>query len=185
MNRKRVKLFLSMSASVAILLLWGFFEPERPIQPAQPEHIREADAYVTGVLIQQFDDDGLLTHAIRGERMRHLTRNGSTLIDEPVLTLFREGRAPINAEARFGEFESEHDIFWLRQQVVIYNQVDRRYRIEAPYLKINAEQERAETDADVVLHQPIGATYATGMTANFATNRFQLHHAVRGTYEPN
>lgn len=185
MNRKRVKLFLSLTASALIILLWGFLEPERPAQLRQPAHIGEADAYVSGVRIQQYNDQGLLTHSITGDRVRHLPNNGSTLIDEPVLTLFRKGKAPISANARFGEIEPEHDIFWLREEAVVFNQIDRRFRVESSYLKILTEQKLAKTDAEVVLHQPMGATYATGMTANFANNKLQLHHAVRGTYEPN
>lgn len=185
MNRHRIKLFLSLAASALIILLWGFLEPERADQLRQPARIGEADAYLSGVVIQQFNDKGQLIHSIQGDQVRHLPNNGTTLIDAPVLTLFRDGKAPITATARSGEIEPEHDILWLREDAVVFNQIDRRFRVESSYLKISPKQKRAETDADVVLYQPIGATYATGMTANLATNQLQLHHAVRGTYEPN
>ncbi|MEH6651483.1 MAG: LPS export ABC transporter periplasmic protein LptC [Motiliproteus sp.] len=185
MNRKRVKLALSMTASALILLLWGFLEPERPTLLSQPEYIGEVDAYVSGVTIQQYDVNGVLTHSVKGDRVRHLPNDGSTLIDQPHLTLFRENKAPITATARFGEIEPDHETLWLREDAVVFNQLDQRFRLESSYLKILTKQQLAETDADVILYQPIGATYATGLTVDFATNNLQLHHAVRGTYEPN
>lgn len=185
MNPKRLKLFLSLSASALILLAWGFMEPERIALFPEPEFIGEADAYVTGVKIQQFDLNGRLTHSIQGQRIRHLSSSDHTLIDEPVVTLYREGKAPISAEARLGDLEPNHDIFWLREGVVLYNQIDRRYRFESPYLKFTPALEQVETDAQVSLFQPIGNTQAIGMTANFANDTLQLHNAVRGRYEPN
>lgn len=185
MNPKRFKLFLSLSASLLILLAWGFMEPERIVLYSQSKHIGEADAYTTGVKIQQFDLKGRLTHSIQGQRIRHLPSTDHTLIDEPIITLYREGKAPISAEARLGDLEPNHDIFWLREGVVLYNQIDRRYRFEAKNLKITPAQQRVETDAEVVIYQPIGNTHAIGMTANFTDDTLQLHHAVRGRYEPN
>lgn len=185
MNSKRLKLFLSLSASALILLAWGFMEPERIALPPQPEHIGEADTYVTGVKIQQFDLGGRLTHSIQGLRIRHLPSTDHTLIDEPVVTLYREGKAPISAEALLGDLEPNHDTFWLRGEVVLYNKIDRRYRFETPYLKITPAQQQVETDAKVALYQPLGNTHAIGMTANFADDKLQLHNAVRGRYEPN
>lgn len=185
MNRKRVKLALSLTASALILLLWGFLEPERPTLLSQPEYIGEVDAYVSGVIIRQYDLNGMLTHSVKGDRVRHLPNHGSTLIDQPQLTLFRENKAPMSATARFGEIESDHETVWLREDAVVFNQLDQRFRLESPYLKVLTKQQLVETDADIILHQPIGATYATGLTADFSTNKLQLHHAVRGTYEPN
>ncbi|MEH6470873.1 MAG: LPS export ABC transporter periplasmic protein LptC [Halopseudomonas sp.] len=185
MNRKRVKLFLSLTASALLILAWGFMQPERAVLLPQPEHIGEADTYVTGVRIQQFDTSGRLSHSIQGQRIRHLPNTDHTLIDEPIMTLYREGKPPISAEARLGDLEPNHDVFWLRDEVVIYNQIDRRYRLESPYLKVIPEQKRIETDAEVTLYQPIGNTHAVGMTANFADDQLILHNAVRGRYEPN
>ncbi len=185
MNSKRIKLLLSLSASILILLAWGFMEPERIVLFTEPGNIGEADTYITGVQIQQFDPAGQLTHAIQGERIRHLPSSDHTLIDEPVMTLYRQGKPPIRAEARLGDLESGHDTFWLRDQVVIYNQIDHNYRLETPYLKITPSQKRIETDAEVTLYQPIGKTQAIGMTANFADDRLQLHNAVRGRYDSN
>lgn len=185
MNPKRFKLFLSLSASLLILLAWGFMEPERIALYSESEHIGEADAYTTGVKIQQFDIEGRLTHSIQGQRIRHLPSTDHTLIDEPVITLYRENKAPISAQARLGDLEPNHDIFWLREGVVLYNQIDRRYRFETPSLKITPAQQLAETDAEVAIYQPTGSTHALGMTANFTADTLQLHHAVRGRYEPN
>ncbi len=185
MNSKRLKLYLSLSTSALILLAWGFIEPDRIALFTEPEAIGEADAYVTGVRIQQFDLSGRLTHSIQGQRIRHLPSSDHTLIDEPIVTLYREGQAPITAEARLGDLEPNHEIFWLREGVVLYNQIDRRYRFETSYLKITPALEQVETDAQVTLYQPIGKTQATGMTVNLANDRLQLHNAVRGRYEPN
>ena len=185
MNSKRLKLFLSLTASALILLAWGFMEPERIPAPPRPEHIGEADTYVTGVNIQQFDLSGRLTHSIKGRRIRHLPSTDHTLIDDPVVTLYREHKAPIRAQALLGDLNPNHETFWLRGEVVLYNQIDQRYRFETPYLKISPAEQQAETDAEVALYQPIGNTHATGMTVNFANDKLQLHHAVRGRYVPN
>jgi LPS export ABC transporter protein LptC len=184
-NSKGLKLFLSLSASLLILLAWGFMEPERIVLYSESTHIGEADAYTTGVKIQQFDLEGRLTYSIQGRRIRHLPSTDHTLIDEPIITLYREGKAPITAQAHLGDLEPDHDTFWLREEVVLYNQIDRRYRFETPNLKITPATQRVETDAEVAIYQPIGNTHAIGMTANFTDDTLVLHNAVRGRYEPN
>ena len=183
MNSKKLKLFLSLGISTIVLLLWGFLEPERRLIETRPDYVGEADAYVRGAKVRQFDVDGRLTHSLKGEELRHLPDSGNTLIDQPQMTLYREGKAPISATAELGELESGNEVFWLRQKARVYNQVDQRYRLESEYLKVLPELELVETDAAVAIFQPSGTTHARGMTADLSRDRLLLHNAVRGEYE--
>lgn len=185
MNRKKLKLFLSLSVSALVLGFWGFLEPERSRVAPRPDYIGEVDAYVTNARVKQFDQSGRLTHRVSAERLRHLPDTGVTLLDQPLMTVYRQDGDPITAKARFGELEANHDIFWLREEARVFNLVDQRYRLEAPELRIIPDKELVETDSPVIIHQPTGITKGVGMTADLANDKITLHSTVRGTYETN
>ncbi|WP_421869410.1 LPS export ABC transporter periplasmic protein LptC [Motiliproteus sp.] len=185
MNRRKLKLFLSLSVSVLVLAIWGFLEPERSRVEPRPDYLGEVDAYVTNARVKQFDQSGRLTHRVSAERLRHLPDTGVTLLDQPLMTVYRQNRDPITAKARFGELEANNDIFWLREDALVFNMIDRRYRLEAPELKITPDKELVETETPVIIRQPTGVTHGIGMTADLANDKIKLHNAVRGTYETN
>ena len=185
MSKRRLRLILSVIASILILGYWGFHEPEYPLPPLPSEQAeRQIDGFISGAVSVEYDEQGLPKQQLTSKRMTHYPVSDKTLLETPEVILFRQDRAPVLIQAEEGEVGPDNIEIFLRDQVAVVEQEPQGFSLETDYLRLVPDNDFAETDAAVTLRSKSGETKANGMKAYLAEDRLQLLEKVRGFYEP-
>ncbi len=185
MSRRRFRLLLTFTACALVLGYWGFYEPEyEPPRELGPDAEKRIDGFIIGAVSTEYDQQGNPRHKLLSKRMDHYPSSDSTLLQEPDILIYRDQQPPIRILAEEGEVGPDNQEVFLRRQVSMVEQSDSGFSMETEYLRIEPDNDYAETDTAVTLRHKTGQMRAIGMKAWLAEERLQLIENVRGFHEP-
>ena len=185
MSKRRAKLLLSLFASIMILGYWGFYEPQYdlPQLPADQAD-QQVDGFIIGAITVKYDLDGNPKEELVSERMTHYPVTDRTTLLKPELLIHRQNRSSVRVVADDGEVGPNNTEVILRHNVSMIEQQHQGFSMETDYLRMEPDNDYAETDAPVTLRHRTGEMRSIGMKAYLAEDRLQLLENVRGFHEP-
>lgn len=169
-----VVLMLAVLAGISQWLLWLFSPaPEPPpfIGPLRPEY--SLDRFHLRV----FKESGELSLEVESPRMDRHSGDGHFLIQQPEMLIMREGQPQWQAQAQESRIEANGEQLELRGGVHFHSLPDdpRPLDIRTEYLLAFPDTERVETDEAVTLVQGRSILNGSGLRADFAASRIELH----------
>ena len=134
-----------------------------------------------------YDEEGLPSRELAATQMRHYPKDDSTEVDEPRLTLYREGGVRWTVVAEGGKLSGDGGVLLLEGNVTIERESAEQalpIRIETADMLVYPERNLAETGEEVRIASGKSWIHAKGMRAWFDESaRIKLLSNVRGRYE--
>ncbi len=145
------------------------------------------DSYMEQVNAVIIDKEGNPSIKIETPRMLHFTKNDTSELIEPQLTIYRQSPEPWLVGAKYARALNgiEHVIFW--ENVIMQHAADNKNpqtMIKTPKLVLYPLDQKATTDEFITLMQPNIVIKATGMTADLNAGSVKLLKEARGEYVP-
>lgn len=183
-----VRNILSLSGVLLVLgaagYYWGLGQ-RGSLTEAEPE--RRPDYVVTGILTLETDENGQLRRRLQAAELRHYDQpRDSAELDQPVLTLYEQGREAWRVSARRGRSFNQNTEVRLEGDV----HAERRdpdalpLTFDTSVLYAYPQQERLATHARVVVQSPQGQLTSQGLEASVKTGELVLSEKVTGNYAP-
>ncbi|MDN5937365.1 MAG: LPS export ABC transporter periplasmic protein LptC [Salinisphaera sp.] len=166
-----------------VLLVPALFRGEPARQPALSTPAG-SDYYLLDARTRQYNKQGRLTYRIKAQRVLHYPDDSALLTGIRVAYPGEKG-ASWQLRADRGRVPSDsRDILLSGSVRLDYEAPDARPLIlRTPQVWVRTQEQRAETDAPVVITGPGRAAHALGMTVFLDQKLLQLHHNVRVTYQ--
>lgn len=163
---------------------WGMGHPKEVLQG--PEE-RRPDYVVTNIRGTETDTQGRLLRKLTAPELRHYDKPEDVAeMDQPVMTLFDQGREAWQLSARQGQ--------GLKQgtEVVLQGQVHAERRdpaalpvtFDTESLHVFPKEEKLYGEADVKIKSPRGQLSSRGIQADMKTGDLVLNQKVQGNYAP-
>jgi lipopolysaccharide export system protein LptC len=182
----------SIWACLALMLLagsaWYYARTSSPIKSDNDSLSSTPDTLITQLSVQQFDEQGHLTHYLNTPSMRHIPLDNSHQFTTPhiIITKANQPAWEINAKDAIALHGGTQITF--NHQVVIHQTKDTRTEestLKTEELIYFPKTQQATTQKEVTFEQAGSIVESTGMNAFLAENRVQLLSNARGTYASN
>lgn len=180
-------LALVLLGLLAALTFWL----ERIAQPSAGPQSRtlrhDPDYIVDGLFATRLDQQGRVKHTLRASKMTHFPDDDLTLLVEPRLVTYSEGRAPITVTSREASMSGNGENVYFERQVRVVrapfgNQGE--LVLETQYLHAMPDDNIVKTDRPVTIYNASTIINASGLELNSETRFLELHGRVSGTFEP-
>lgn len=145
------------------------------------------DGFMEDVNALIIDKQGNPSMKIETPRMLHFTKQDTSELIDPRLTIYRQTPEPWHISANFARAQDgiHRVVFW--DDVIMKHAADTKNPdtlIRTPKLSFYPLEQRAETDAFITLSQPNMLIRATGMKADMEAGSVKLLKEARGEYVP-
>lgn len=149
--------------------------------------------YLTDVEIRQFDQDGTIHYQMNSPLIRsfQVKENASaedySLFETPVFVLVNDPKKPgWFVTAQEGRLDSDNVWFTLTQDVLARQTSEKQGEttITTTDLRLNTQDQFAETSKAVTMRAAKSQITAVGMHADMKREHIELLSHVKGTYEP-
>jgi lipopolysaccharide export system protein LptC len=143
------------------------------------------DAIITHLSVQQFDDQGQLSHSLITPVMHHIPYKNTHFITSPHI-IVRQNNQPawvIDSEKAIAEEGGQHITF--QTHVLIHQPQDNTTQestLKTEELNYFPKDQLATTLKEVTFAQAGNEVHSTGMTVYLSEHRVQLLSHARGTY---
>lgn len=194
-GRTQTDMRISLTTGLSLLLIsvaltasvWAIFLSGSPIKTLPKQHQNAPDAYMEKVSATIFNAAGIASMHIESPRMVHYPKDDITLIQSPMVTLYRKTSGPWHVSADQGLTNHGIDKVFLKKNVVVHhpaNPLDPEMKLTTQSLTVLPRQEAVETQDPVTITQPHATIQAVGMNANFNTGIVHLLSDTRSDYVP-
>jgi lipopolysaccharide export system protein LptC len=178
-----VLLFLLAGAS------WWLAEtneaPEEAIDFAGP---RQVDYYLRDVNTTSMDTEGKRIRTLYSPKAKHFMGDDTTELEKPILTIYREQEPPWKIRSENGWVSPDGTVINLNGKVRITREADlgiRPVQLDTHNLRVQPEQDYAETDEEVRVRSYGDWLHGTGMRAWLRHPvKVKLLKDVTSFYEP-
>ena len=146
----------------------------------------EPDYIVDGLSAMRMDEDGRVKHTLRAQKMTHYPEDDLTLLVEPQLVTFTDGRSPVTVTARHARVSGNGENVYFEDgvRVVRAPQGNRtELVVETNYLHVIPEANIAKTDRPVTIRDAAAVVVASGLELNSESRVLKLQGRVKGTYD--
>jgi lipopolysaccharide export system protein LptC len=149
--------------------------------------------YITDVEIRQFDQDGGIRYQMNSPLIRSFQVKESasaedySLFETPVFVLVNDPKKPgWFVTAQEGRLDSDNIWFTLTQDVLARqtSETQGETTISTTDLRLNTQEQFAETSKAVTMRAAKSQITAVGMRADMKREHIELLSHVKGTYEP-
>lgn len=149
--------------------------------------------FLTEVDMRQYDQNGALHYQLNTPLVRHFqatnkaSREDYTLVTTPAFVLSNNPQKPAwHISAQEGRSEDNGRWFTLSQNVVAQNssKAQGEITISTEELRLNSQDQFAETGKAVTMRSAKSQVKALGMHADIKREHIELLSHVKGTYEP-
>ncbi len=168
-------------------LISNFFEEEPVKIVKQVDHTPEY--YSTGYYKKEMDQNGLIKNELVADKMVHYSDDGTTHLENPIMTLFNQDKPMWVIESEGGILESDRDNLLLTGQVVINRAKSKRnrpFKLTTSELKVKLSTNYAKTNQWVEIKDSQSRTVGVGMKATFVEPvKLKFLSRVKGRYEVN
>lgn len=182
----RLALVVLVVAAASALWWLDNLRDRQPAPTADPEARHEPDYYFDDFRLRAHERTGPPRYILEGERLVHYADDDSAEVTEPRVHYGGNGDAPWHVEGRRGILSPGGDVVELEDDVVMRRQPASRPPVvlRTTRMTVFTESGRAETAQPVTIVSPGRQVAAVGMTVRFGPDQIELHHDVRGRYDP-
>jgi len=193
------KRFISLLGLVILGLAIHFLDVQRPqsfdLFSDVPSAPTEPDYYTVNSTFNEFNEQGLLVHSLKTERLLHYPSTEETALEKPVITSYNDAGAPLwKASGDSGLLEGDGSHFQLNQNVIVWQigqQVSKQsanpnpiqMQLTTEQLNIDMDNNQASSDQAIRIVTPEGTTDAVGLFVDMSSNRIVLESQVEGRYQ--
>lgn len=182
-SRRKIRFFLMLTISGAILAFWGFSGEEYLPKVTDRETINDIDGFLIQSETVQFDETGRLKHRMFSDRVDHYPEQDRSKIIKPKIHVYSENGIETIAKSELGEAGPNNQEILLIDKVNITEQLQDGYRLDTEFLRIEPDNDYAETHTPVTLKQKNSELKSVGMKAYMDQGRILLLQDVRGHHE--
>lgn len=146
----------------------------------------EPDYIVDGLSAVRMDGEGRVKHTLRAHKMTHYPEDDLTLLVEPNLVTYGEGRAPVTVTARQARVSGNGENVYFEDGVRVVRAPQGNLSelvVETSYLHVIPDANIAKTDRPVTIREATAVVVATGLELNSETRVLKLQGRVKGTYD--
>lgn len=180
-------LVYAVLAILAIATWWlaRLSEPDQVEQTVAPEH--SPDYFSTGYIKIEMNIDGKPKNKVVADKVIHYSDDNTTELQNPLMTIYKVDAPNWMIQSEIGIVPAGGRDMFLKGKVYINREQAEGVKpimVNTSNLRVNPEQDYAETDEWAELIMPPNRTTGIGMEANFGTPlRIKLLSNVRGRYE--
>lgn len=182
-SRRRIRFFLMLAISGAVLAYWGFSGDEYQPKVSDRETINDIDGFLIHSETVQFDESGRLKHRMLSDRVDHYPEQDRSKLTKPQIHVYSANGTETIAKSERGEAGPDNKEFLLIEKVNIAEQLPDGYRLDTEFLRIEPDNDYAETHTPVTLKQKNSELKSVGMKVYMDQNRILLLQDVRGHNE--
>lgn len=165
----RVYLVLAVAAAAALSWWLAPTPPAAEQTPTlAPGAAREIDYYIRGLDVTRMSEDGRPDHRLVADDLRHFVADDTAELDTPRMTVFQDGKPPWQITSDKAWVSADGTLVLLTGEVLIErsgNATERPVRILTRDLRVQPEQDYAETDEGVRVESEDDWIEAVGMQA--------------------
>lgn len=182
-SRRKIRFFLMLIISGGILAYWGFSGEEYQPVTSDRETINDIDGFLVQSETVQFDDTGKLKSRMLSDRIDHYPGQDRSKITLPTIHVYSDSGSETIATAERGEVGPDNQEILLIDNVNITEQVSGGYRLDTDFLRVEPDNDYAETHSPVTLLQKNSQLKSVGMKIYMDQDRILLLQDVRGHHE--
>lgn len=169
MNMRGLRTLLVLVVIAVAAISWQLVQQEpRKSGSISKSGPREIDYYVTGLDVTRMTIAGKPANRLRAETLRHYTDDDTTELEKPHLTVYQADAPPWEVDAEQAWVSADGSLVLLSGDVLIERAGDadnRPMRIRTRDLRVQPEQDYAETDEKVRVESESDWLNAVGMQA--------------------
>jgi len=172
----------------AAISWWLARQPGSIPQASRPSGPRTIDYYVAGFDVTRMTEAGRPAHRLRAQNLRHFTDDDTSELQAPHLTVYQDETPPWEVDAEKGWVSADGSLVLLSGEVLIEragNAENRPVRMITRELRVQPQQDYAETDEKVRVESDADWVDAVGMQAWFRPpSRLKFLSQVKAYYVP-
>lgn len=178
---------------VILFATMKYTNKEDSVAPAQVAVKNFPQSYITDVEVRQYDRDGSIHYQMNTPLIRRFQAKSTpseqdySLIETPVFMLINDPQKPgWFVTAQEGRLEGNDVWFTLTKEVLARQTSEKagETTISTSDLRLNTQDQFAQTDKAVTMRAAKSQITAVGMRANMKREHIALLSNVKGTYEP-
>ena len=177
---------LSIAAGLAALTFWLERAAQAPPAPPPPAGVRLPDYVVDNVGATNLDKAGRPESKLAAKRMVRFLDDGTTEVEAPRLTQFRDDGPPFRVAAERGTLSSDGDEVRLFGNVILSRDASKErpeLRLETTYLQVFPKTEVFRTPEPVLITEGGSRLSGVGLEFDNKAKRLELKARVSGTFE--
>lgn len=179
-SRRRIRFFLMLAISGGILAYWGFSGEEYQPKVSDRETINDIDGFLIQSETVQFDETGTIKNRVFSDRIDHYPEQDRSKLINPKIHVYAKNGTETIAVSERGEAGPNNQEFLLIDKVNITEQLPDGYRVDTEFLRIEPDNDYAETHTPVTLKQKKSEMKSVGMKVYMDQDRILLLQDVRG-----
>lgn len=176
---------LLLLALLAALSFWLERVLQPPGTPGATTVKHEPDYIVDGLSAVRMDEQGRVKHTLRARKMTHFPDDDVTVLVDPHLVTYSQGRAPVSVTSRDAHMSGNGENVYFENDVrVVRSAVGNQSELtlETPYLHVIPDDNIAKTDRPVTIRNAMGVVNASGLELNSETRLLKLNGRVKAVY---
>lgn len=173
--------------TVLVLLTWWLQELYQEREASKKVAENSPDFYSRVYFKQTMDLNGLPKSELKASNMLHYKMDGSTHLEQPMMTLYKAGAAPWVIQAENGIMAADGEHLQLQGHTLISREAhlsDAALQVNTSDLSVVLPDNFAETSAWAEIVSPPHKTEGIGMEVTFVSPiHLKLLSKVKGRYE--
>jgi len=175
---------------IAAAVSWWLAQPEEkvPASVSKTGGDRQIDYYIRGLDVTRMTEAGVPAHRLRTPQLRHFTDDETSELEQPHLTVYQADAPPWEVDSETAWVSPDGTLILLQGDVLITREGDaddRPMRIVTSNLRVQPEQDYAETDEQVRVISETDWVDSIGMQAWMRPpSRLKFLSQVKGYYVP-
>ncbi len=182
-SRRRIRFILMLLISGSILAYWGFSGDDYLPEAVERDTSNDIDGFLIQSETVQFGENGEIKHRLLADRINHYPQQDRSKLTNPVLHVYSQSGTETIAVAQRGEVGANNEEILLLDDVTITEQIENGYRVETDFLRIEPDNDYAETHTPVTLRKEKSQMNSVGMEIYMDQDRILLLQDVRGHHE--
>lgn len=166
---------------------WSIIHSKKPQKLIAADTSNQPDSMMEEVIATIINKEGSPALKIETPKMVHYSKNDTTDIDAPQITVYRDSPKPWHIHSNYAKATKgvEQILFW--NHVVIKHDEDTANpmtTVKTETLTVFPNKQMAQTQDPIILIQPATIIHAVGMLANLSDGTVKLLSNARGEYVP-
>ena len=181
---------LALVLVIAAAVSWWLAQPEEkvPASVSKTGGDRQIDYYIRGLDVTRMTEAGVPAHRLRTPQLRHFSDDETSELEQPHLTVYQADAPPWEVDSETAWVSPDGTLILLQGDVLITREGDaddRPMRIVTSNLRVQPEQDYAETDEQVRVISETDWVDSIGMQAWMRPpSRLKFLSQVKGYYVP-
>jgi lipopolysaccharide export system protein LptC len=169
--------------SLLAALTWWLDQKVQPLGPHDSASGADPDFVAENFEAKRMNEDGTERYSVIANKMVHYPGDNSAVLDEPRLTHFDPGKAPVSIRANQGVVSSNGETVDFRGDVQVRRAPDGNdpeMTLVTSFLHVIPDKNLVQTDREVTLTHGNSTVKSVGLEFNNKTRELKLLSNVKG-----